>query len=338
MKPLRLLSATDIRRALRMGEAIEVVKGAFRQLSSGDANVPLRTAVESKAGVTLLMSAHLRGSNALGVKVVSVYADNAARGLPTVTALAIVLDADTGQPLAVMEGTYLTALRTGAASGVATDALARKDARVLAVFGAGAQARTQIEAVCSVRDIRAIRLFSRTRASAEKLRAELASWHPRISASIASSPAEAVRGADIIVTATNSSTPVFDGSDLAPGVHINAIGAFRPDMQEIDEVTVQRAKVVVDQRAAALSEAGDLIIPIQRGVITAAHVHAELGEILNGTKRGREREDEITLFKSVGNAAQDAAVAQAILSAAEAQGLGWLIPLGSVLPPASPHA
>jgi ornithine cyclodeaminase len=335
---LRILSATDVRRALRMSEAMRVVKSAFRQLSSGEANVPLRTAVESKAGVTLLMSAHLRGSESLGVKVVSVYADNAARGLPTVTALVTVLDAATGQPLAVMEGTYLTALRTGAASGVATDLLARKDARVLAVFGAGAQARTQIEAVCCVRDIRTIRLFSRTRSSAEKLRAELASLHPCIPASIASSPAEAVRGADVIVTATNSSTPVFDGSDLAPGVHVNAIGAFRPDMQEVDEIAVQRAKVVVDQRAAALSEAGDLIVPIQKGVITPAHVHAELGEILNGAKRGREREDEITLFKSVGNAAQDVAIAQAILRAAEAQGLGWLIPLFSEPPPASRRA
>ncbi|MCS6860852.1 MAG: hypothetical protein NZT92_11105, partial [Abditibacteriales bacterium] len=317
----------DVRRALCMGAAIEVVKSAFRQLSAGEAHVPLRTAVESEGGVTLVMSAHLRGSTALGMKVVSVYADNAARGLPTVTALAIVLDADTGHPLAVMEGTYLTALRTGAASGAATDVLARKDARVLTIFGAGAQARTQIEAVCCVRDIREIRLFSRTRSSAEKLRAELVSLYPCLLTSVASSPAEAVRGADVIVTATNSPTPVFDGSDLTPGVHINAIGAFRPDMREVDEATVQRAKVVVDQRAAALSEAGDLILPIQKGVITDAHVHAELGEILNGVKCGRERDNEITLFKSVGNAAQDVAVAQAILQAAEVQGLGWLLPL-----------
>jgi alanine dehydrogenase len=324
---LRLLSQTDIRRAVTMREAVEVVKSAFRQLSSGEANVPLRTSVSSQGGVTLLMPAYLRESNALTVKVVSVYADNPSRGLPTVMAIVTVLDAQTGQPLAVLEGTYLTALRTGAASGAATDLLARKDARVLAVFGAGAQARTQVAAVCCVRDIREIRLFSRTRQSAETFAAELASLHPRNSIHVASSASHAVRGADIIVTATNSSTPVFNGNDLAPGVHVSAIGSFRPDMQEVDELTIQRARVIVDQREATLTEAGDLIIPIQKGVITEQHIHAELGEIISGAKMGRENDDDITLFKSVGNAAQDAAVAQAILQAAEAQNLGALVSL-----------
>jgi ornithine cyclodeaminase len=324
---LRILSQTDVRCALTMPEAIEVVKGAFRQLSSGEATVPLRTPISSQAGITLLMSAYLQASDALGVKVVSVYPDNASRNLPTVTALVVILDAQTGQPLAVLEGTHLTALRTGAASGAATDLLARREASVLAVFGAGAQARPQVEAACCVRDLREIRLFSRTRQSAETFAVELASRHPDVAVVMASSPSQAIRGADVVIAATNSSTPVFNGHDLAPGVHVNAIGSFRPDMQEVDEITVRRAKVVVDQREAALSESGDLVIPIQKGIITRQHVHAELGEIIGGAKCGRESDEEITLFKSVGNAAQDVAVARAVLQVAEAQKMGARVSL-----------
>ena len=323
---LRVLSSSDIRRAITMQEAIEVMKNVFRQLSLGEANVPLRTSIASQSGLTLLMPAYLKTSNALGVKVVSVYTANTSRGLPTITGLTNVLDAQTGQPVAVLEGTYLTSLRTGAASGAATDILAPEDAHILTVFGAGTQARTQVEAVCCVRDIREIRVFSRTRRSTETFAEELAHTYRNMTVTMSESPSKALKDANIVTTATNSFTPVFNGSDLMPGVHINAIGSFRPDMQEVDEFTVQRARVIVDKREAALSEAGDLMIPIQKGIITEQHIHAELGEIIIGAKPGRENHNDITLFKSVGNAAQDIAIAQAILQSAEASHLGKLVP------------
>jgi ornithine cyclodeaminase/alanine dehydrogenase-like protein (mu-crystallin family) len=268
------------------------------------------------------MPAYLRSINALGVKVVSVYSKNVTHGLPNVTALITLLDTETGSPIALIEGTYLTALRTGATSGVATELLARKNAHTLAVFGAGAEARTHIDAVCCVRDIKELRIYSRTRTSSEILEKEVNQKHAALTVTISQSPTDAVKDSDIIVTATNSATPVFKDEDLPPGVHINAIGSFRPDVQEIDENTVQRAKVIVDSREAVVSEAGDLIIPLKKGIIMEGHIHAELGEILSGSKLGRETDDEVTLFKSVGNAAQDIAIGQAVFKAAEVNDRG----------------
>jgi len=323
---LRVLSETDIRRALTMREAIEMMKNIFRELSSGEVDVPLRTSIAGQSGITLIMPAYLRRGDALGVKIVSVYSSNTLHGLPSITGLVAVLSTQTGQPIAVLEGAYLTSLRTGATSGVATDLLARRDSHVLAVFGAGTQARTQVEAMCCVRAIREIQLVSRTRLSADMFASELTKTYPTLAVKVVASPSEAVKNADIVVTATNSFEPVFDGNDLRSGVHINAIGSFRPNMQELDATAIQRARIVVDQREAVLSEAGDLVVPIQKGIITAQHIKAELGEIVNGTKPGRENDDDITLFKSVGNATQDIAIAKAILHSAELNNLGIVVP------------
>lgn len=323
---LLMLSAEDVRRAVPMSEAIEVVKGAFAQLSTGKAAVPLRTQlpVEPHEGITLFMPAYLSETDDLGVKIVSVFPRNLDKGLPTIFAIVIAVDASTGCPTAVMDGTYLTALRTGAASGAATDLLARKDARVAAVFGAGAQARTQLLAVCEVRDIKRAWVYDVVRERAEAYVEEMRG-KGRIPADlrVASSPSEAVREADVICTATTSSTPVFNGDELKPGVHINAIGSFTPEMQEVDEATIRRAdKIVVDSREACLAEAGDLIIPLRKGLITEADIYAELGEIAAGLKPGRERDDEITYFKTVGNAVQDVSVARRVLEKARQMGLG----------------
>jgi alanine dehydrogenase len=319
---IRTLSQDETREAITMRQAIEVMRDLFRQLSSGQVDMPLRTSLPTRQGHILIMPAYLRSSNALGVKVISIYSKNVTHGLPNVTALVTLLDTETGPPLALIEGTYLTALRTGATSGVATELLARRNAHTLAVFGAGAQARTHIDAVCCVRDIKELRVYSRTRTSAEILAKEVDQKHAALTVIVSQSPADAVKDSDIIVTATNSATPVFKGEDLPPGVHINAIGSFRPDVQEIDENTVQRAKVVVDSREFAISEAGDLIIPLKKGIVTEEHIHAELGEILSGSKLGRETSSEVTLFKSVGNAAQDIAIAQTVFKAAEVNDRG----------------
>ena len=325
MTKLRVLSKQDVQQAVPMREAIEIVKGAFTQLSAGKAAAPLRTQlpVERHEGVTLFMPAYLSESDDLGVKIVSVFPRNLETGLPTIFALVVVVEAATGQPVAVMDGTYLTALRTGAASGAATDLLAREDATVAAIFGAGAQGRTQLLAVCEARDIERAWVYDVNPQAAERFAQEMGA-KGRVPADlrVASSPAEAVREADVVCTATTAKTPVFADADLKPGVHINAVGSFTPEMQEIPAQTVARARIVVGSREACLAETGDLIIPIRQGLITERDIYAELGEIAAGIKSGRASPDEITLFKSVGNAVQDVSVARAVLTRAETLGLG----------------
>jgi ornithine cyclodeaminase len=268
------------------------------------------------------MPAYLSESDDLGLKVVSVFPHNLERGLPTIFALVIVVEASTGRPLAVMDGTYLTALRTGAASGAAADLLARKEAHVVAIFGSGAQARTQLPAVCEVREIERAFVYSPTREHAERFVFEMRGKGkiPQ-DVRVAKSPAEAVRDADIICTATTSKTPVFDGRDVKPGALICGIGSFTPEMQEVDEATVKRASLVVDSKEACLAEAGDLIIPLRKGMISEEDI-VELGEIFLGLAPGRRSEEEIFFFKSVGNAVQDVSVARRALEEAKRSGLG----------------
>lgn len=317
---LRILSGDDVRAALPMPAAIEAMRRAFGQLSAGDATVPLRSRVPTEKGVTLLMPAFLHKSAELGVKIVSVYGENPARGLPVVSATVLVLDPETGLPRALMDGTSLTAIRTGAGGGLATDLLARRDARTVALFGAGVQARAQLQAVLAVRDIRRVYLRSLTRASAQTLADEISGWENPPQVVLAESARHAVQNADIVIAATTSATPVFDGRDLRPGTHITGVGSYTPQMQEVDAVTVTRARVVVDSREATLAEAGDIIIP-------GAAIAAELGEIVNGSQPGRQDADEITFFKSVGVAVQDAVAAAEVLLAAEKMGLGAVVVL-----------
>ena len=322
---MRLLTRSDIQQTLSMQEAVKVVERAFIELSTGSAVVPLRTALPQPRhdGVTLVMPGYLANADALAVKIVSIHNGNPQLSLPRIHALVIVIDPTTGIPIAAMEGGYLTALRTGAASGVATDWLARKDAEVAAIFGAGAQARTQMLAVAAVRPIKRFWVYARHRKTVEALIAEMRPQFDSIELLAAASPAQAVCEADVICAATTSLTPVFDGNDLKPGVHINGVGSYHRTMQEIDCVTLRSAsRIVVDQREPALSEAGDLIVAIERGQIQASDVYAEIGEIAAGLKVGRERQEEITYFKSVGNAAQDVAVAQAVYQRALSNSLG----------------
>ncbi len=324
---LRLFSAADVRAALPMAEAIAAMKQAFAQLSDGRADAPMRTHLAiTPDDSTLVMPGHVPDNHALAIKVVSVFGSNSARGLPLIHALVLALDETTGRPLALMEGGALTAIRTGAASGAATDVLARPEARIAAIFGSGVQARTQLEAICTVRPIEEVRVFSLM--GAEEFVRDMAGYGPVPHAvHVAASAAEAVRDADIICAATTSRAPVFDGADLKPGAHVNAIGAFTPEMQEIDPTTVLRSRVVVDSRAAAWEEAGDLIIPLAAGQITADHIYAELGEILLGQLPGRTDPKQITFFKSVGVAVQDAAAAQIVLQNGQTLGLGQVVVL-----------
>lgn len=320
---LRVLSADDVRAACDMRGAIDAMREAFGALSGGEATVPLRVGLDTPDGVTLFMPAHLRDSGAAAAKVVSVHPGNAERGLPVIHAVVLTLDPSTGLPTALLEGGWLTALRTGAAGGLAADLLARPDAEVVALFGAGVQARTQLEAVRCVRDVSEVRIRSRTRASAERLAGELSGVEVRLP----SGADEAVDGADVVIAATSSSTPVFDGARVTPGTHVTAVGSFKPEMREVDTALVARATVFVDQREAALAEAGDLAGPIADGAVDRGVIAAELGEVVLGIHPGRTSEAEVTFFKSVGNAAQDVAVAARVVARAEERGLGSLLEL-----------
>jgi ornithine cyclodeaminase len=313
-----ILTAADVRAAVSMKTAIQAVREGFVALSTGKATVPVRTAMPVAGNTTLTMPAYIHGSPVSAVKIISVYGNNPARGLPVVIGCVLALDAATGEPLALMDGPSLTALRTGAGGGLATDLLALPDASTLGVIGAGAQARTQVEAVLAVRPIRRIRIYSPR--SAEGFAAELRLQNPELDIAAAPTRAAALEGAEIVVTATTSAQPVIFLRDLMPGAHVNGVGSYRPDMQEIAADVVANARVVVDHRESVWQEAGDLIIPRDAGLFQ--DVPAEIGEVAAGLKPGRKRADEITFFKSVGNAVQDAAVARYVVEGAAALGLG----------------
>ncbi|MCS6883017.1 MAG: ornithine cyclodeaminase [Oscillochloridaceae bacterium] len=323
---MRILSADDVHQAVPMPAAIDAVESAFVRLSAGQADVPLRLHVETPAppGVSFVMPARLDGAPtpALGVKVVSVFPGNRDQGEPAIYALVTLFDPETGRPLAVLDGTYLTALRTGAASGVATRHMARADAKVLALFGAGAQALPQALAVCAVRAIERIWIVNRTPARAYELVERLRAAGLGQDVRVAADPTQALMEADVICTATASPTPLFADGDVRPGTHINSVGSYRPSMAEIPPATVARAHVVVDHRRAAWAEAGDLIQARDAGWITEDHVIGELGEVAAGTAPGRPAPEAITFFKSVGNAVQDVAVAALALARARELGIG----------------
>lgn len=326
---MRILRADDVRAAVAMPQAIASMRAAFAQMAQGAAHMPERVAVSvpEQAGTTLVMPAYLAREPALGMKVVSVFPRNGERGLPTVPAMVLLLNAETGLPLALLEGTYLTALRTGAASGLATDLLARPDARVMTLFGAGGQAPFQLEAVCQVRRIERAWLVNRTPERSEALRERVLGWpewRPGevLVARTAAEQRQAVEEADVIATATAATEPLFPGEWVCAGTHLNLIGAFTPHMREVDGALVRRARVVVDQRAAALAGAGDLLLAMREGLFAPEAIDAELGEVVMGSKARRTDPAEVTIFKSVGVATQDVAVASAAYQEARRRGLG----------------
>ena len=325
-----VLSRADLKTVLTTREAIAAVEEAFRELASGTATMPTRIglSITDKSGWIGAMPAYLSHAGALGTKIVSSYKDNPSKhGLPTVMALIVLNDPETGKPEAVLEGAFITAVRTGAASGVATKYLATKDARVVGIFGAGIQARTQLEAIREVRNVHSAVVYDISRDRGERFVEEM-SRSLGIDVRIEDDPGRVVEKSDIVVTASTSKTPVFNGDHLKTGTHINAIGSFTPDARELDDSAVRRSKIVVDSLQAALEEAGDLIIPLRSGVIQRSDIRAELGEIVAGLKLGRENDYEITLFKSVGLGIQDAAAANLAYKKAREAGIGTKIELG----------
>jgi ornithine cyclodeaminase/alanine dehydrogenase-like protein (mu-crystallin family) len=322
-----LLTAEDVRKALPMNEAIEAMKNAYAALSDGTAVVPLRTRlpIPHSEALSLFMPAFVNSQegDALAIKVVSLFPTNPRRGLAYIQAAVLVFDPQTGQAIALLEGSSLTAIRTGAAGGAAIDLLARPDSKVAAIFGAGAQGRTQLEAACTARQIETAFIFDRNAGKAESLAAEIKSKGlVKQDIRVAHSAREAIETADIICTATTSAKPVFEDQHVKPGAHISAVGSYTPDMQEVPAETLLRARIFVDSRSASLEEAGDLIQPIRAGLFDETHICGELGEVMLGRRRGRESPEEITYFKSVGIAVQDAMAAQVALTNARKMNIG----------------
>ncbi len=325
-----LLSRQDVQAVLTMPDTIEAVEEAFRQQALGNLIMPLRTAIRipEYKGLHLGMPAYIGGeTDALGLKVVTVYPDNPAKyGLATTIGTLLLNDPQTGAPLAIMDAGFLTAMRTGAVSGVATKYLARQGPATVGIFGAGVQARTQLLAVCAVRPVtRALVLDVSTEAQCaycEEMSAKLG-----IEVVPEDDVRQLVQTADILIAASSAHEPLFEGAWLRPGTHINGIGSHSPNARELDTTTILRSKVVVDLREAALAEAGDLMIPIQEGATTADHIHASLGEVVARLRPGRESPEEITLFKSVGLALQDVSTAVRVYRLALEKGVGQQVSL-----------
>lgn len=329
---MRILTAADQKRALTMPEAMEAVSHALIEYSAGRADSPIRTAipVAGSGGTSLFMPALVEQAGGLGVKFVSVFPRNKEVGKQTIYGTVVLADVETAEPVALLEASYLTALRTGAASGLAARLLARQDSHTVGLIGTGGQATMQLRAVLGVRPIREVRLFDRHPDSAYRLAQDMSDEFTRrhIRFVVCLTPEDAVRGVDIIMTATNSLNPVFPADLVAPGMHISAIGSFRPGMQELPPGVISpSAKVVVDSREAALEESGDLVIPIRDGVFRPEDIYAELGELAAGKKPGRERNDEVTVYKSVGLAVMDMVVGKVIYDRARELGLGTEVDL-----------
>jgi alanine dehydrogenase len=287
------LEESAVGRLLHMEEVIPAMERALADFSSGTVVQPVRTMlpVAEHQGFLGLMPAYT--GSALGAKLVAFYPRNTS--VPTHHATILLFEPETGEPLVTMDGRLITEVRTAAVSAVATDHLARGGASVLAIIGSGVQARSHLEALRLVREFREVRVWSPRRAAA------FAEEH---GVDAAASAEEAVRGADVVVTATTSPTPVLSGEWLSPGAHINAVGAPRPDWRELDDEVLRRAKVYVDSREAAMKESGD--------VIAAREVLAEIGEVVSGAEQGRRSLEEVTLFKSVGLAVEDVATAELV--------------------------
>lgn len=316
---MRVIGSDEIGRALPMGAAIAAMREAFAARVEGRADEPPRTVLHSGSthGATLVMPVALDVGEVplLVVKVVSVFPANREKGMASIHGTVIAVEAETGLPIAMLDGASLTAIRTAAACGLATDLLARRDSAVLAVFGSGVHARTQVQAMREVRSIQEVRIYNPNTGSAEVMAAELAGSASTCRFQVADSAASALAGADIACAATTSRVPVFGDRAVPAGLHINAIGSFHATDREVPGATVARAGVFVDDREAALEEAGDLIMAIREGLIEAGHVRSDLGSLVLGRANGRRSDDEVTFFKSVGLAVQDAAATQAVLRA-----------------------
>ncbi|GJG89022.1 ornithine cyclodeaminase [Gemmatimonadetes bacterium T265] len=330
---LLVVNQQEVAALLPMAECMDVMADALRALAAGEAAVPLRTVVRLHDGRSAFatMPATLTPANALGVKVITVFPDNEGTRLDSHQGAVLLFEAEQGRLLAVMDASALTAVRTAAVSGVATRALAREGAADLAILGAGVQAETHLEAMCLARPVARVRVWSRTPDRARRF-ARRAADRLAIDVQPAASAEAAVDGAAIVCTVTASREPVLRGAWLAPGTHVNAVGASLPAARELDTEAVRRARLYVDRRESALAEAGDFLIPKRTGAVADDHIVGELGELLLGHVVGRRSAAEVTLFKSLGLAVEDVAAAHHVYARAVAVGAGTRVSFGGERP------
>jgi ornithine cyclodeaminase len=317
MSDVRILDHDAVTRLLPMNECIEVMAEALASLARGEVYNPLRTMARPPGDESLLglMPVHRGGDRRMwGLKTIAIYPGNSARGLDSHQGYVSLFDGETGEPLTLMNAGAITAIRTAAVSGVATRLLARDDAKVLAILGAGIQGASHLEAMRAVRDFERVVVWSRTPG-------RIAGVEEAVTAE------EAVRDADVVVTATSATEPIVERSWLKPGVHVNAVGSGIPTARELDTATMRDAAVFVDRRESTLSESGDFLIPQREGAFGPEHIRAEIGELLVGSAEGRRSDDELTVFKSLGVAVEDLAAAEYVLQRAEAENAGVVVSL-----------
>jgi alanine dehydrogenase len=322
-----LLTEQDVRRVLAMPDLIEAMAQALGAFSSGGVTQPVRTTLEigSDPAFFAVMPAALAHPAAMGAKLVTVYHRNHNRGLPSHLATIVLLDHATGALVGLVDGRYITEARTAAVSAVSAKFLACRDAKTVAILGSGVQAKSHLEALRHVASLADVRVWSPTRAHCEAFAREHST--PALPVRAAASASEDARDADIIVLATASKVPVLDSVDVSDGAHICAVGACRPDQREMSTSLVTRARVFVDSRAGALKEAGDLLLPMGEGAITADHIAGELGDLVSGDVKGRSSTGDVTIFKSLGMAVEDVVAAHLAVTRAKAQGVGKTIEL-----------
>ena len=326
---VRILNQAEVTALLPMAECIEVMDGALRTLSSGGALLPLRSVLRLPGGRGLfgVMPASLAAPESLGLKAIALFPGNEGTDLDTHQGLVVLFDPECGVPIAVMDASSITAIRTAAVSGVATRALAREDAGDLAILGSGVQARSHLQAMAAVRRLHRVRAWS---PNPRQLAAYVAAVRERLGIGVEAmkGPRETVEGADLVCTVTASLTPVVEGKWLAEGVHVNAVGSSLPTTRELDTAAIARGRLVVDRRESALNEAGDFLIPRAEGAIDDSHILGELGDVLLGRIAGRTAASDVTIFKSLGIAVEDLAAAHHVLRRAEERGVGIVTDLG----------
>jgi len=324
-----VLNQNEVTELLPMRACIDVMASALATLARGDAVLPLRTVLvyPDGTGAFAVMPAYLGTPKTIGAKVVTVVPGNHGTEFDSHQGAVLLFDAKNGSLVAILDATPVTAIRTAAVSAVATRELARENASSLAIIGSGVQALTHLEAMCAVRPIKTLRVYSRNRANCQRL-ADVARQKFKLDASVAASGEDAVRNADIICTTTSSSEPVLFGDWVSPGAHINAVGSSQRSARELDSAAVVRSRLYVDRRESALNESGDMLVPLKAGDITPDHIVGEIGDLLLGRAPRRGSDQEITLFNSLGLAIEDLAAASYVYDQAVRRGIGTAVMLG----------
>jgi alanine dehydrogenase len=319
----RLLTEQQVQSLLPMSDLIAAMEAALARFSAGEVLQPVRTVliVGPTKAYFGLMPAYVPNSGSLGAKLVTVFADNPSKQLPSHLATILLLDPETGSLQALMDGRYITEARTAAVSAVSARFLAKREASTLAIIGSGVQARSHLDAFAEVRQLKEVRVWSPKAASRERFVSDM-SGHVAAAIRATDTAEGAVRGADLIVLATSSTTPVIEDAWVEAGTHLVSVGACRPDQREMDPALVARARLYVDSRAAALVESGDVVMGMAAGLFSAAHIRGELGEVVLGRASGRTSEDEVTIFKSLGMAVEDVVAADLVLRRAVETGAG----------------